>query len=159
MSEILEDILKHHGTKGMKWGVITKGRDAVKKTASKATTRVKEEVGSLKRENSWRKQAKNVKNMSNNDLNKMVNRLQLENDLKKLSRTAEISGKKDRADYRTRGKMSDQQLVQTVGRLRAKERLNRNLKEVTAKQDALGRKLSEKVGQMAIKHVFNYDDI
>lgn len=171
MSQELQDVLQHYGVKGMKWGKVKSGAkakadgvkktvkkktDAVKKTAKKKTDAVKKtaktHVDSIKRENSWKKQLNNASNMSTKQLQKVANRAQLENDLKRLSKKSGVGGSKDKKDYLKRGKMDDQELFRKVQRLRAKDSLLRNANDATKAQ----RELATKIVKVAAPLVISY---
>lgn len=145
----LDELLQHHGVKGQKWGVIRKGQNGIKS----ATKRVKEEVGSLKRERSWGKNLANADKMSTKQINKVAQRIQMENDLKRLSKDKYVGSKKDKANYRNRGKMSDEELGRKVGRLRAKANLNRTIQEATKSQSDFGKRVVGSAGPLAVKYV------
>lgn len=154
----LDELLQHHGVKGQKWGVIRKGQNGIKSASkkvanSKTVTRVKEEVGSLKRERSWGKKLADVDNMSTKQISKVAQRIQMENDLKRLSKNKTVGSVKDKADYRSRGKMSDEELGRKVGRLRAKENLHRTVNEATKSQIDFGKRVVGSAGPLAVKYV------
>ena len=117
-----EDILKHAGVKGMKWGVRKdrKSSGTIKKAAKSVGRYADEVLGSVARERSWVKA--DLRKMSTKDIHKMANRLQLENDMKKLSK----KGYFDKKSYRTRASMSTQELSRKVNRARAQEHFKKN---------------------------------
>ena len=140
----------------MKWGRRKSDKTSGAKkngTVDKVKTRLKEEVGSLKREQQWRKVARNVDKMSTKEINKVAQRIQLENELKRLSKqnsslkntVKRIAGDKtqptdkDRQDYRRRGNMSDQELARKVARLRAKDNLSRAISQASKEQIEFGK--------------------
>lgn len=139
MNKELDDILQHHGVKGMKWG---------KRTADAVKTR----VDSVKREHSWNKTLKNASNMSTKDIQKTSQRAQLENDMKRLSKERGVGSSKDKKDYLKRGEMSDQELHRKVQRLRVKSNLNRTAKDATKSQ----REVAKKVIQIAAPLALGY---
>lgn len=152
----MSDVLKHFGVKGMKWGVIKKsgsssGSKSKGQNESKLKTRVKEEIGSIKRERSWKKVAGDINKLTTKDINKISNRIQMENDLKRLASNKSISSPKDKQDYRLRGKMSDHELGRKVTRLRAKESLQRNISQATRSQRDLGEKIVKTAAPLVVK--------
>ena len=152
----MSDVLKHFGVKGMKWGVIrnrkvSSSSKSKGQNGNKVIKRVKEEVGSLKRERSWKKVAGDINKLTTKDINKLSNRIQLENDLKRLSSNKSISSPKDKQDYRLRGKMSDQELGRKVVRLRAKENLQRNIDQASKSQRDLGEKIVKTAAPLVVK--------
>jgi hypothetical protein len=145
MKPELEEILQHHGVKGMHWGKHKAKAGGVKDA-------IKTRVDSIKRENSWGKVLNNASNMTTKELQKHATRAQAENDLKRLSKKAGVGSAKDKKDYLNRGKMTDQELARKVQRLRAKENLNRNANDATKAQ----KELAKKVIQVAAPLVISY---
>ena len=160
----LEDILQHHGVKGMKWG-------KRKSTSSGSTTpkkpkepgRIKKEINSLKRDRQWKKVAGDVGKMTTKDIHNLTRRISLENEMKRLSpavsirlrrmsKGAKAELKKNRDDFLRRGKMSNQELSRKVNRLRAKESLNRAIKDATKSQRELGLRVVQTSASLGIKY-------
>lgn len=127
----LEDILQHHGVKGMHWG---------------------KHVKSAQREHAWKKASKNANNMSTKDIQKQASRAQLENDMKRISKKRGVGSKKDKQDYLNRANMSDQELFRKVQRLRAKENLNRTANDATKSQKELAKKVIQIAAPLAIQY-------
>lgn len=172
MSE-LEEVLKHHGVKGMKWGVIrskvSKAGGAVKKTAGKAAgkvkERVKEEYKSTSREIGWRKELKNIHELSNKQLQKKVDRVRMENEFKSLAnnqKTRNVGDKlnksKDRKEYRNREKMTDKELRNKVEQLRLKDNLRKQISQATNAHRESANRLVDDVGK-AFPTVGAYSEI
>lgn len=147
----MSDTLKHFGVKGMKWGR-RKDKTGPGKV-EQLKTRVGQELGSLKRERQWKQLSAKVGSMSTKDINKAAQRIQMENDLKRLSRNKEVGSKKDKQDYLNRAKMSDQELARKVVRLRAKDNLNRTIKDASKEQVELGKKIVDVAGSLVVKKV------
>jgi hypothetical protein len=149
MKPELEDILQHHGVKGMKWGKhkanvsegVQKIGEKTKEVAVKSTSKVKPHIDSIKREHGLKKVLKNANNMSTKDIQKVSARAQIENDLKRLSKERHVGSKKDRQDYLKRADMSDQEVFRKVQRLRAKSSLKRNANDATKRQKDIAKKV------------------
>lgn len=125
-----EDILQHHGVKGMKWGV--------RRSVQKVKTRVKEEVKSSKRERSWAKELKNINSMSSSKLKNTTNRIRLENDMKSIVKNQPIRTKADakqlsadKKAYRNREKISDKDLKAKVDKMRLQQNLRKEVSRAT----------------------------
>lgn len=80
----LDDFLEHHGIKGMKWGVrrekVRQARAAKKESRS--------------REKNWTKEYQQRGKLSDQELQKRVQRLRLENDFARLASEAKLSERK-----------------------------------------------------------------
>lgn len=153
----LDEILKHYGVKGMRWGVRRNrnrpgGADGKRQNGSKKSTTVKDEAKSALRELSWAGKSKvnNMNKMSTKDIKKQTERLRLENDLKKLSRDISLGTSKDRKDYRGRANMSDQELRRKVDRLRAKKEFKNQANQATKSQIEKGKTVVKLVAPMVI---------
>lgn len=161
MSE-LDEILKHHGVKGMRWGVVrskvSSAGSAVKKgvstVADKAKTRVREEVKSGAREIGWRKELRNIHKLSNEQLQTKVNRVRMENELKGLANKQKVRNvgdlvnkSKDKKDYRNREQMSDKQLQTKVEQLRLKDSLRKQISHATKEHRESANKMIDDVGK------------
>lgn len=148
-SEKLDEFLTHHGVKGMKWGVVrakvSKGASSVKSETKKAVKNLKRDIkevkASKKRETSWVKELDNINKMSTDDIRKLANRIQNENEFKRMSKNRSLSDRNDRREYRNRDKMTDSQLQNKVNNLRAKDQLRRNISQASKEQRDFGKKL------------------
>ena len=155
----LDDILQHYGVKGMKWGV-RRNREKSKSLQkqykemedSKSPGRVKQTLDSMKRERQWKKSLNNLDNMSNSEINKLANRIRLENDLKRLSKNSKAATRDDKRSYLNRAKLSDTELAYRVNRLRAKDNLTRSVGDATKDQRAAGRRFVMGAGSLALRY-------
>lgn len=152
----------------MKWGVrrfqpYPKGKGptgkfikSVKKKVSEG--RLGQEVRSIKRDIQNAKQKKNMDNMSTSEIKSVAKRMQKENEMKRLSKTA-----KEKKDYRNRSRMSGQEIDRKLDRLRAKDLLSQNVDIATKPYKEFGKKLVGDVkykaltdgGSMSNEEVFN----
>ena len=97
--------LMHHGVKGMKWGVrkdrSISGRSigkAAKSAASSVTNRAKNITGSRSSKALKAARKKNIDEMSNQELQEVINRLNLERNYRSLTKTDYMRGQKYVAD-------------------------------------------------------------
>ena len=156
-----DDVMKHYGVKGMKWGVIRNrnrpgGADGIveadKGVNGKKRGKLRRTLDSLKRERQWRKAVEEIDKMSTKDINALSKRISLENDLKRYSRTKGVGTKKDREDYLRRDKMSDQELQRKVTRLKAKNALNDNVNNASKEQREFGERIFNIGSDVALKY-------
>lgn len=157
-----EEVLKHVGIKGMKWGVRRNrnrpgGADGKEESVKVKDKRsgVKKQIDSLKRERQWHKVIKDVDKLTTKDINAVSKRIGLENDLKKYSKTKGVGTKKDKEDYLRRGFMSDAELSRKVVRLRAKNGLRTNVNAASKEQKDLGAKIVRIGGSLGVKYALN----
>jgi hypothetical protein len=148
MKPELDEILQHHGVKGMHWGKRTAAASVAKN--DKATGAIKAHIDSIKREHALAKTAKNADKMSTKEMQKVGARAQLENDMKRLSK--KVGNRKDAQDYLKRGNMADQELMRKVQRLRAKDNLNRVASDATKSQREAAKKILQVAAPIALHY-------
>lgn len=153
----MSDVLEHAGVKGMKWGVRKKvdggGQNdgVLKKKVGDLKLKVKAHVGSIKREHNWKKVAGDISKLSTKDINKLSNRIGMENELKRLSKDSAVGSKKVKQDYLNRGKMKDQELARKVTRLRAQVNLHKQINQASKAQRDMGKKIVNTAGPLVVK--------
>lgn len=138
----LDELLKHHGVKGMHWGSHHGAHGSEK--PFKESGKLSKRLDSLKRERSWSKHLKNIDNMSTKDINALQKRVAAENTFKALTKH-KVATEKDKEDYRRRHEMDDQELQRKINRLSAKKNLHEAIKNASKEQ----REAITKVGQTA----------
>lgn len=156
MMKELDDLLKHYGVKGMKWGVVRNrnrpgGADGKDNGSGGKKKKARPRLDSLKRERQWKKVVKEIDKLTTNEINDVTRRVRLENDLKRLSKSS-VGRKKDRQDYLNRAKMSDHELNRKVVRLRAKDNLHKSVKDASREQRELARKIIQVGGAMGMRY-------
>src|SRR5690606_33384949 len=114
-------------------------------------TKLAKRVNSLKRERQWRSVLHQMDELSTKDINDITKRVQLENSLKKLSKSS-IGTKKDKEDYLRRERLDNDQLTQIVTRLRAKEALAHAVNDASKEQREFGQKIVQIGGSLGVKY-------
>lgn len=154
----LDKVLQHHGVKGMKWGVMRNrnrpgGADGKEESTKVVDKRgkLKMQLDSLKRERQWGKVVREMDKLSTKDINAVSNRIGLENDLKRLSRS-KVGNAKDKRDYLKRADMSDAELKRKVVRLRAKDKLRSTVSDASKEQREFGEKVVNVGKTVAIRY-------
>lgn len=141
-----EEYMLHFGVKGMKWG-IRRNREK-----SKSSGIVKQTLDSMKRERQWKEKLNNLDGMSNSEINKLANRIRLENELKRLTKNSKAATRDDKRIYLTRAKLSDTELAYRVNRLRAKDNLTRSVSYATKDQRDAGMRFVMGAGSVALRY-------
>lgn len=157
----LDELLKHSGVKGMKWGVRrdsnrpggADGKEESEKFVDKRS-KLRKNLDSLKRERQWGKVLKEMDKLNTKDINAVTRRLKLENSLKSLSKS-KVGKAKDREDYLRRANMSEAELSRKVTRLQAKENLHKQVKSASKEQREFGMKVVQIGGSLGVKYVLN----
>ena len=151
--EKLDNVLKHYGIIGMKWGV-RRNPGPNGRVGSATKTTVKEKLGSLKRERSWRKVISQMDKLTTDEIVAVSKRVTLENDFKRLTKTS-VATKKDKADYVRRADMDNETLSRTVTRLRAKDNLSKAVSSASKEQREFGKKVVDTTGTLAMTYAKN----
>lgn len=141
----IDEELQHYGIKGMKWGVRRPvGSDGlIKSTAGKVKAKVKE-VNNTPGRVAVRK-SKNVKNMSDSEIRTQVERLGLENNLKRLAKeTGNLSSVKGKS------KMSNSEIKKLNSRLQLEANYKREVKKATETHRKIGMQVATTMGQVAL---------
>jgi hypothetical protein len=154
----LNDIIKHYGIKGMHWGVRRNsnrpggadGKEESDKVVDKRG-KLKKHLDSMKREREWGKILREVDTMTTKDINTVKKRLDLENNLKTLTKT-KMATKKEKADYLRREFMSDAEISRKVNRLQAKENLHKSVSNASKEQRELGAKIVQISSSVGVKY-------
>ena len=156
-----DDVLKHAGIKGMRWGVKRDrnrvgGADGKEESEKIKDTRgkVKKNLDSMKRERQWKSVLKDVDKLNTKDITAVTKRVTLENNLKKLSKSG-IAKPKDRDDYLRRANMADDELSRKVVRLRAKDSLYKSVNEASKEQREFGQKIVQIASSVGVKYALN----
>lgn len=156
-----DDVLKHAGIKGMRWGVKRDrnrvgGADGKEESEKIKDTRgkVKKNLDSMKRERQWKSVLKDVDKLNTKDITAVTKRVTLENNLKQLSKSG-IAKPKDRDDYLRRANMADDELSRKVVRLRAKDSLYKSVNEASKEQREFGQKIVQIASSVGVKYALN----
>lgn len=160
----MSEELKHHGVKGMKWGVRRfQNSDGTLKKAGKTRARqndnkkdkvtVKDRVNSVRREQSWAKALKDFDNMRPDEQKRKTSRARLENDFKRLSNTKNVGTTKDKQDYiKNRSEMSTKDLQQRVATLQMKDGMRQQVRQANKKTIDVGKKVIAIAAPLAVQY-------
>lgn len=172
-----DELLKHYGVKGMKWGVrryqpYPKGSrnagkflDASKQTDSNqngnksnkvtkdsgVASNVKATVRSKGREVSMARAQREIKNLPSSDAKKVVSRAQLENRLKRLSSTRNVGDEQAKRDYLNRESMSNQELKRKADRLQLSDNMRQEARNANKGAIDMGKKVAAIVAPIAVQ--------
>ena len=149
----LDELLAHSGVKGMKWGVRHDEHKSLnpKDPNVKPPGKIKKHVDSLKRERQWKSVIKDVDKLSTKDINTIKKRVDLENSLKKLSKS-KLATPAERQSYLHRHEMSNEELARKINRLQAKENLHKSISDASKEQREFGIKVIQTAGSVGIKY-------
>lgn len=153
-----DEVLKHVGIKGMRWGVRRNrnrpggadGKEESEKVVDKRSNLTKK-MDSMKRERQWNKVLKNMNELNTKEITTVTKRIQLENNMKTLSKS-KVGTKKDRDDYLRRANMSDAELSRKVIRLRAKDGLRKAVRDASKEQRDFGESVVRIGGSLGVKY-------
>jgi hypothetical protein len=151
--QTLDEVLEHHGVKGMHWGVRHEEHAALnpKDPAAKPPGKIKKHVNSLKRERQWKSVIRDIDKLSTKDINVIKKRIDLENELKKYSKT-KLATPAERQAYLHRHEMSNDELQRKLTRLKAKENLLESVSKASKEQREFGIKVVQTAGSVGIKY-------
>jgi hypothetical protein len=116
---------------------------------------IKTRMDSSKRERDWNKVLKNVNKMSDAEISSVTRRIQLENELKRHSKTSSTDRSAAKKDYLKRADMSDADLAKRVTQLRVKENLNRTVREANDGQQEVGQRVVKAASVLALSYAVN----
>lgn len=160
-----DEVLKHAGIKGMRWGVRRDRNRVGGADGKEESTKVKDKRGkltrnldSMKRERQWKSVLKDVDKLNTNEIKAVTKRVNLENDLKKLSKSS-IAKPKDKDDYLRRANMADAELSRKVVRLRAKDGLHKSVNEASREQREFGQKVVQIASSVGVKYALNRNSV
>lgn len=156
--------IKHHGVKGMRWGVrryqpYSKGEGPKGKFLGKTKKKISESIvgqqyRSMKRVKENLDARNKMDSMSTKDIQKKGKRMAEENEMKKLAKT-----KKEKVDYRNRGRLSDQEFERKLTRLRAKDLLRQNANKSGETTTKITQGIVDAFGSVALTSAVNKGDL
>lgn len=164
----VEETIKHHGVKGMKWGVrryqpYPKGQrnagkfiDASKNKGGSSqngnkVSGVKGALRSKGREISMIAAQREIKNLTSKDAQTVLSRAQLENRFKRLSSTANVGTDKSKEEYLNRENMSNEELKRKVDRLQLSDNMRVESRKANQEAIELGKKVAAIAAPIAVQ--------
>ena len=151
LEELLDTQLQHVGVKGMKWGVRKSrtSKDRASETTPKPKSTVRKYIDSNKREVGMRKMVKDIDGLPDSEIQRRVNRVRNENDLRRtIDDTTFLDGKRKRAlrdEYLDRKNLSDDELQKRVRRVKLEDNLRREVIRASKPQREAANKLIKSV--------------
>ena len=133
LEELLDTQLQHVGVKGMKWGVRKSrtSKDRASETTPKPKSTVRKDIDSNKREVGMRKMLKDIGGLPDSEIQRRVNRVRNENDLRRaIDDTTFLDRKRKKAlrnEYLDRKNLSDDELQKRVRRVKLEDNLRREM--------------------------------
>ena len=133
LEELLDTELQHVGVKGMKWGVRKSrtSKDRASETTPKPKSTVRKYIDSNKREVGMRKMVKDIDGLPDSEIQRRVNRVRNENDLRRaIDDTTFLDRKRKKAlrdEYLDRKNLSDDELQKRVRRVKLEDNLRREM--------------------------------
>ena len=147
LEELLDTQLQHVGVKGMKWGVRKSrtSKDRASETTPKPKSTVRKHIDSNKREVGMRKMVKDIDGLPDSEIQRRVNRVRNENDLRRaIDDTTFLDGKRKKAlreGYYNRKNLSDDELQKRVRRVKLEDNLRREVIRASKPQREAANKL------------------
>lgn len=166
-----EEFIKHHGVKGMQWGVrryqpYSKGKrnagkfiDAGKQKESSTsgeTSILKSRISSKKRELSLAGVLKDINKLTTDEVQQVTTRARLENDLKRLSGTKNVGSESSQKEYRNRESMTNDKLKSIVTELQLRDNLRTEVKKANKDSIELGKKIAVIAAPLAVQVATSY---
>ena len=165
-----EKTIKHHGVKGMKWGVrryqpYPKGQqnagkflDASKNEGGSSqngnkNSGIKGTLKSKGREMSMVAAQREIKNLTTKDAQTVISRAQLENRFKRLSSTHNVGTAKSKEEYLNRENMSNEELKRKIDRLQISDNMRVESRKANQGAIDMGKKVAKIAAPIAVQLV------